>query len=139
MALKDKVSMCSKCKMAYLYPPNSKPDRDICGRCGAKLIHTPITAEEDIIIRNISEERDFILSMIELKQSDIVEYQTKMIQFKEQAKRDGYFKSPNDNDLVRCPKCGSTNIQIVPRKWSLLGGFATKKTDRVCVNCKYKW
>lgn len=139
MALKDKVSMCSKCKMAYLYPPNSKPDRDICGRCGAKLIHTPITAEEDIIIRNISEERDFILSMIELKQSDIVEYQTKMIQFKEQAKRDGYFKSPNDNDLVSCPKCGSTNIQIVPRKWSLLGGFATKKTDRVCVNCKYKW
>ena len=44
----------------------------------------------------------------------------------------------NDN-TPKCPKCGSTSIQIVPRKWSLLGGFATKKTDRVCVNCKHKW
>lgn len=44
----------------------------------------------------------------------------------------------NDN-TPKCPKCNSTNIQIVPRKWSLLGGFATKKTDRVCVNCKHKW
>lgn len=39
----------------------------------------------------------------------------------------------------RCPKCGSSNIQIVPRKWSLLTGIFTNATDRVCVNCKYKW
>lgn len=44
----------------------------------------------------------------------------------------------NDNK-PRCPKCGSTNIQIVPRKWSLLTGFLTNKTDRVCVNCKNKF
>lgn len=39
----------------------------------------------------------------------------------------------------QCPKCGSTAIQMVPRKFSLLTGFATNKVDRVCVNCKYKW
>lgn len=39
----------------------------------------------------------------------------------------------------RCPKCGSTAIQMVPRKFSLLTGFATNKIDRVCVNCKHKW
>ena len=42
-------------------------------------------------------------------------------------------------DEVRCPKCGSTQIQVVPRKWSLLAGFATKKVDRVCMSCKYRW
>lgn len=39
----------------------------------------------------------------------------------------------------RCPKCGSTAIQMVPRKFSFLTGFATNKVDRVCVNCKHKW
>ena len=44
----------------------------------------------------------------------------------------------SENDC-KCPKCNSTNIQIVPRKWSLLTGIFTNKTDRVCVNCNYKW
>lgn len=41
--------------------------------------------------------------------------------------------------LVKCPKCGSTQIQMVPRKWSPLNGFMTNKIDRVCVNCKCKF
>ena len=44
-----------------------------------------------------------------------------------------------DTNILFCPKCGSTNIQIVPRKWSLLTGIFTNATDRVCVNCKCKW
>lgn len=45
----------------------------------------------------------------------------------------------NDEDDCKCPECGSTNIQIVPRKWSLLTGIFTNKTDRVCVTCNCKW
>lgn len=44
----------------------------------------------------------------------------------------------DNEDDCKCPKCGSTNIQIVPRKWSLLTGIFTNATDRVCINCKYK-
>ena len=40
---------------------------------------------------------------------------------------------------VKCPKCGSTQIQIVPRKWTLSTGFLTNKVDRVCMNCKHKF
>lgn len=43
------------------------------------------------------------------------------------------------NNMPKCPKCGSINIQVVPRKWSLLAGFMTNKVDRVCVNCKCKF
>ena len=40
---------------------------------------------------------------------------------------------------VKCPQCGSTQIQMVPRKWSLLTGFLTNKVDRVCMNCKHRF
>lgn len=43
------------------------------------------------------------------------------------------------NTPVTCPKCGSTNIQILRKKFSLLTGFATNKVERVCVNCKHTW
>lgn len=47
----------------------------------------------------------------------------------------------NDNspDAVRCPHCRSTQIQLVPRKFSLLTGFATNKFDRICVMCKKRF
>ena len=44
-----------------------------------------------------------------------------------------------NSNITLCPKCNSTNIQIVPRKWSLLTGIFTNATDRVCVNCKHKF
>lgn len=47
----------------------------------------------------------------------------------------------NDNSpqKVRCPRCRSTEIQMVPRKFSLLTGFATNKIDRVCVRCQKRF
>lgn len=44
--------------------------------------------------------------------------------------------SPN---VVRCPRCRSTQIQMVPRKFSLLTGFATNRIDRVCVSCQKRF
>ncbi|MFI3325546.1 MAG: zinc ribbon domain-containing protein [Clostridia bacterium] len=40
---------------------------------------------------------------------------------------------------ISCPKCGSTQIQIVARKWSLMTGLLTNKVDRVCMKCKHKF
>lgn len=56
---------------------------------------------------------------------------------------DPYFEFKNSDKIndttVKCPKCGSTQIQMVPRKWSLATGFLTNKVDRVCMNCKCKF
>lgn len=41
--------------------------------------------------------------------------------------------------VPRCPRCGSTAIQMVPKKWSPLTGFRTNRVDRVCVNCKHRF
>lgn len=50
------------------------------------------------------------------------------------------YKFPQQlGDESHCPRCGSSNLQIVPRKWSFLTGFLTNKVDRVCVNCKHRF
>lgn len=40
---------------------------------------------------------------------------------------------------IRCPHCGCTEFQMVPRKWSLFAGLLTNKVDRVCVKCKKRF
>lgn len=40
---------------------------------------------------------------------------------------------------IRCPRCFSTQFQLVPRKFSLLTGFATNRFDRMCVMCKKRF
>lgn len=47
--------------------------------------------------------------------------------------------SNNLEYTIKCPKCGSTQIQMVNRKWSLMTGILTNKVDRVCMNCKKKF
>ncbi|MCM1201396.1 MAG: hypothetical protein NC312_09205 [Bacteroides fragilis] len=45
----------------------------------------------------------------------------------------------NSPDIVRCPRCRSTQVQMVPRKFSLSTGFATNRLDRVCVKCQKRF
>ena len=40
---------------------------------------------------------------------------------------------------VQCPYCFSTQVQMVPKKFSLLTGFATNGYNRVCVRCQRKF
>lgn len=49
------------------------------------------------------------------------------------------FAEPKEIPKVKCPYCFSSEIQIVPKKFSLLTGFATNKFERVCVRCKRKF
>ena len=40
---------------------------------------------------------------------------------------------------VQCPYCHSTEIQLVPKKFSILTGFLTNGYNRVCVRCQRKF
>lgn len=45
-----------------------------------------------------------------------------------------------DDDMVRCPKCGSTQIQLAKRGWTLATGLlGSGKNERVCMRCMYKF
>ena len=49
------------------------------------------------------------------------------------------FEEPQETPKVKCPYCFSSEVQIIPRRFSLLTGFATNKFDRVCLRCKKKF
>ena len=138
MALEDKISVCNNCGWQFMTKPNEIPNRDKCERCGGQFIHTNITAEEMFLIERTSKDREFINAMIELKKNDIIEYQTRISQFRSQAKADGCYSKPKPK--VCCPKCGSESITAGQRGYSLLTGFlGSGKTVNRCVNCGYKW
>lgn len=49
------------------------------------------------------------------------------------------FAAPKSAPKVQCPYCFSTQVQMVPKKFSLLTGFATNGYNRVCVRCQRKF
>lgn len=49
------------------------------------------------------------------------------------------FAEPKETSKVQCPYCFSSEVQIVPKKFSLLTGFATNQFDRVCLRCKRRF
>ncbi len=55
-------------------------------------------------------------------------------QLKEVCPNSPFFKT-TPSKQIRCPRCFSTDFQLVPKKFSLLTGFATNRVDRVCVKC----
>ena len=48
---------------------------------------------------------------------------------------DAFVYPEKKEPVIRCPRCFSTDFQLVPKKFSLLTGFATNRVDRVCVKC----
>lgn len=140
MALTDEVWLCSnkKCDSARYLNPGEENNSN-CSFCNSKMIKTPLLVEEYAYITLISEDRDFIDAMIALKQKDIIEFKTKIAQFKSQVDADEERKRKERNQ-PKCPKCGSTNITAGQRGYSFWTGFlGSGKPMNVCQSCGYKW
>lgn len=51
-----------------------------------------------------------------------------------------YLKSIQNQNIPKCPKCGSTAITAGQRGYSLFTGFlGSGQTVNRCANCGYKW
>lgn len=102
-------------------------------------IATNIDLDEFCTIKKISENPDFIFKMMELKDNDIIEYETRMSQFRNQIGEKEQQKQIEANS-VKCPKCGSTSVQSTTRGFSIVTGFVGSSSPRnVCQNCGHKW
>lgn len=134
MALHDKTSFCPKCKTGSHYMFKPQKDDNICPYCGTKVLHTNITAEESFLIHHTCADWNFLMAMNDLREKDIIEYQMKISQMRDQAKRDGCYDKPKP----KCPMCGCTEFVPLRKKWSLFSGFATNKVELVCKNCGYR-
>ena len=110
-----------------------------CPFCGNTLIDTGIPLVDYRTILSATDyNREVLEAMINLKNTDIIEYQLKLNQFKSQLNQTQAVQQ--DSEKVRCPKCGSTEIGIANRGYSLVWGFiGSGKSMNVCKKCGHKW
>ena len=148
------VKMCKQCADAHKddihngYYEFIRDDIYVCPICNSKLIDTKITGDEYLAIINIFNDNSFILSMIKLKQDDIIEFQSRMSQFKIQIQQQQQIKEKQNSStssLPKCPTCQSTNIEKISLTKKAVGGalFGLFSSDvrktMHCKNCGAKW
>lgn len=145
MALTDEVWLCSnkECDAAWYVKHGNMPSCKLCYACDSNIIKTPLLVEEYAYITLISEDRDFIDAMIELKQKDIIEFKTKIAQFKAQV--DTEEERKRQSNVPKCPTCCSTNIEKISAGKKMSGAFlfgifsSDIRNTMHCKDCGAKW
>lgn len=144
------VWFCKNCKENNMPPIGSgylnlidSYDKKICPQCGNPLVSVPLTGDELYIITDISHDSDFLEAMIKLKQDDIIDYNLKMAQFRNQLEQQNQSKVVEDDNQVKCPYCNSTDVKKISGtskvgSVALFGIFAMGKVSKNyhCNNCK---
>ncbi len=112
----------------------------VCGDTNEKIIDMSI--EDFSTILHIQNDVNFLEAMIDLKEKDIVEYQLKMSQFRNQTNQQRVVR---ESSVPKCPHCHSTQIKSISgleRGASVLAwGLFSKKINKSfkCNNCGYTW
>lgn len=122
-------------------------ENNICPFCKNQLVDTMLTKDDFYAIGEYSNyNRDLLLAMIELRKKDVIEFETKMQPFRQDAKRREEETEKRtqeylaNKDKPKCPKCGSSNIQSTNRGFSLMTGFIGSGSPRnICQKCGFKW
>lgn len=131
---------------------------DICGftkesanHDECPVCHSNNWVDADIsILKKISTDTNFIQAMMDLKEKDIIEYQLKLSQFKaqiennkqtqQQVKQQAKIQKQIEDNTVKCPRCGCTDIGVTNRGHSLVLGFiGSGEARNVCKKCGHKW
>lgn len=128
------------------YQP-SQTDHSKCPHCNGSTVEMSLTVEEWNVLKDISTDSSFILEMDKLKQSDIVDFNLKLSQFKANAsvQQQSTFSPQPQSIVPRCPTCGSTNIKKISgtKRWVGTGMFGLASSDlgkvMECLNCHAKW
>ena len=134
----DKVTECPDCLCPFENVDKTSPIKEY----KSKIPHGGI-------IKKISTDESFMDAMIKLYETDPIEYQLKIQQFKTQLKQqeqsDAIREQERESNRPHCPTCGSTNIKRITgteRAVSVLGlGMFSKKINKSykCLNCKTTW
>lgn len=144
------LAICPKCGFIRLGNFSDEDFNDdssgkSCFHCKTPYINTDVVVndyfnafyDDDFEMMDLIEEKmnhQYVFNSLEYDEMAFAERQREVA-----IERHKVAKKTENSDQVKCPKCGSTQIQLVSKKWSVLTGFMTNKVDRVCVNCKRKF
>ena len=114
----------------------------ICPICGGEFKDIDFPQEDLAIIEEVSQDVNFIEAMIKLRQENIIEYKSRMSQFRTQVQQQ---EEIAENNIPHCPTCGSTNIEKITATSKVFGAVAfglfskTARSQFKCKNCGAKW
>ena len=136
--------LCNSCKSTFdedvLKKRNSENE---CPVCGASLLGESSDHEETPVEKTTyyyyKEGGGMLDDTLSSKFTPLYTFEAVDMEDAERQLKEVYPNSPlfqsNTTPQIRCPRCFSTEFQLVPRKFSLLTGFATNRYDRVCNKC----
>ena len=134
---------CNCCPSGYYF--GWKDSVRNCPNCGYEFRDIDFPKEDLSIIEELSNDTLFIEAMIKLRQDNIIEYESRMSQFRIQVQQQEQLEQKRSNNIPKCPTCGSTNIRPISgteRAVSVIGlGLFSKKINKTykCLNCKHTW
>lgn len=114
---------------------------ETCNECGGSFENIDFPAIDLKVLTQFSKDVNFIEAMIQLRQDDILVYESRMSQFRTQAKQQEYLEQQKSNVQVHCPYCNSTEVRKITgteRAVSIIGlGLFSKKINKSfkCKNC----
>lgn len=139
----DIVLKCSKCGRFYMGGENKDINCiDNYKNCGGIMCDTGLKFDEANIIRKISSDNELLNAMIELKKNDIIEYNLKLSQFRNQVNQQ---KQQQENNVPKCPTCQSINIKKISTTSKVTSvamfGLLSQKVKKTyhCNKCGYEW
>lgn len=118
------------------YPLTNAKDK--CPDGHSNIITTNITSNDYHILCSISDDTNFFEAMMKLKENDIIEYESRMSQFRLQVteQKKAEEEKENKTPVLKCPKCGSTNITTGSKGVGFFRGFlGADQTVNRCGNC----
>lgn len=117
-----------------------------CRECGNTFKNIDFPSADLKVLSEISDEVSLVESMINLRNTDIIEYELKMSQFRIQAKQQELQEQQEqDSNVPKCPTCGSTRIKKVSAASKagsvFMFGLLSQKVKKTwhCENCGYEW
>ena len=146
--------LCGSCKSTFdenVLAGRAEPD--VCPVCGKSLLGEDSSGRGDRLEKDIGkdvEKKTFyyydsgtLTGTLYSHRKPLYTFQAIDVddakqQLKEVCPNSPLLKSTPSKE-IRCPRCFSTQFQLVPRKFSLLSGFATNRFDRMCVMCKKRF
>lgn len=135
----------------YSSPEDEEP---ICPRHNVPMEVIDFPADDFKYIRESGGGNDFLRAMIELRKTDIIEYQTKLAPFKkmyedrtnrEYSEYLAERRAEKEASIPKCPTCGSKDIRKigVGERAASIGffGIFSKKINKTwkCQNCGHTW
>lgn len=114
-----------------------------CNECGSDFVNIDFPALDLEVLTKVSQDVNFIEAMIKLRQDNIIEYESRMSQFRVQAAQiEQIERQQEESNQIRCPYCKSTNIKKITGlskagSVALWGIFAAGKVSKNyhCNNC----